>query len=158
MTMSISHALSLPSLSTPRALLFGSLALNLFFVGLTAALLVRGPAAATPRNVAMRIESLAQSLPAADGTMLRDNFTTQRAAIEAARANYDASRDRIREVLRREPFDASAMADTMSKARAARQGYDQALQAMLAKAAAEMSPAGRKAMADWPPSSRQRSQ
>jgi uncharacterized membrane protein len=153
--MSITHALSLPSLTTPRALLFGSLALNLFFIGVTAALLVRTPAA-TSRNVATRIERLAQSLPAADGDTLRTNFTTQRTEVEAARAGYDSAKDGIRAVLRREPFDAAAMQAAMSKARAARQNYDQVLQAMLAKAAGEMSAAGRMAMADWPPSSPRR--
>jgi uncharacterized membrane protein len=59
-------------------------------------------------------------------------------------------------VLRREPFDPAAMADAMTKTRAARQQFDQALQGMIAKAAAEMSPAGRQAMADWSPSSRRR--
>jgi uncharacterized membrane protein len=152
--MSISHALSLPSLTTPRALLFGSLALNLFFVGVTAALLVRSPAT-TPRNVATRIERLADSLPAADGDTLRLNFTAQRNAVETARAGYDNAREGIRAVLRREPFDSAAMQAAMSKARAARQNYDQVLQAMLAKAAAEMSRAWRHGMAEWSPSARQ---
>ena len=155
--MSIAHALSLPSLTTPRALLFGSLALNLFFIGVTAALLVRTPTA-PPRNVAARIERLAQNLPAADSDTLRGNFTTQRTAIEAARGRYDDARDGIREVLRREPFDAAAMQDAINKARTARQDYDQILQAMLAKAAGEMSASGRKAMAEWPPSSPRRQQ
>ena len=153
--MSITHALSLPSLTTPRALLFGSLALNLFFVGVTAALLVRSPTT-PPRNVATRIERLAESLPAADGDTLRVNFKAQRDAVESARAGYDNAREDIRSVLRREPFDAAAMQSAMNKTRAARQNYDQVLQAMLAKAAAEMSGAGRRAMADWSPSARQR--
>ena len=157
--MSIAHALSLPSLKTPRALLFGSLALNLFFIGVTAALLVRGPATTTTtRNVATRIELMAKSLPGADGDMLRANFATQRSAIETARSGYDKARDDIRDVLRREPFDSAVMQDAMSKARAARQDYDRILQAMLAKAAGEMSGAGRRAMADWSPSSPRRRQ
>ena len=153
--MSIAHALSSPSMTTHRALLFGSLALNLFFIGVTAALLVRSPTL-PPRDVATRIEQLAQSLPSADGDKLRGNFAAQRTAVEAARADYDRARDGIRAVLRREPFDNAAMADAMGKSRAARQQFDLALQGMTAKAADEMSPAGRKAMADWSPTSRPR--
>ena len=151
--MSIAHVLSSPSMTTHRALLFGSLALNLFFIGVTTALLVRSPTP-PPRNVATRIEQLAQSLPGADGEKLRANFATQRGAVEAARADYDRARDGIRAVLRQEPFDGAAMADAMGKSRAARQQFDLALQGMVAKAAGEMSDAGRKAMADWSSTSR----
>jgi uncharacterized membrane protein len=154
--MSITHALSLPSPTTPRALLFGSLALNLFFVGLTAALLLRSPPATPPRNVATRIEALAKSLPSADGAKLRGAYARDHTPVNVARNNYEKAREGIRTVLRQEPFDATAMQDAMTNTRAARQTYDQALQEMLANAAADMSPAGRKAMADWSPSSRQR--
>jgi uncharacterized membrane protein len=155
MTMSITHALSSPSATTSRALLFGSLALNLFFIGVTAALLIRSP---TPpaRNVSARIERLALSLPPADGDKLRVNFATERTAIETARGDYDKARDNIRDILRREPFDNAAMQDAMSKTRAARQEFDQVLQGMIAKTASEMSPAGRQAMSEWAPSTRQR--
>jgi uncharacterized membrane protein len=154
--MSIAQALSSPSASTHRMLLFGSLALNLFFVGLTAALLVSGPDAPPPRNVATRIEEMAKSLPPADGAKLRGAYARDHTAVNVARATYEKSRDSIRDVLRREPFDIAAMQDVMSKTRAARQQFDQALQGMIAKAAGDMSPAGRKAMADFTPPSRRR--
>jgi uncharacterized membrane protein len=142
-----------PAAPAPRRLLFGSLALNLFFIGVTAALLVRAPPAPPDRNVGARIERLAASLPQADGDKLRADFRTERAAVNAARLNYDKARDGIRAVLRAEPFDAAAMRDAMSKARAARQDFDQVLQGVIAKAAGEMSPAGRQKLADWPPGS-----
>jgi uncharacterized membrane protein len=151
---SISHAFSSPSNTTSRALLFGSLALNLFFAGCAIALLVRGPDAQPPRNVATRIEELARSLPPADGAKLRGAYSRDHTEVNVARADYEKARDSIRAVLRQEPFDAAAMADAMSKTRAARQQFDQALQGMIAKAAADMSPAGRSAMADWSPPSR----
>ena len=152
--MSIAHALSSPSMTTHRALLFGSLALNLFFIGVTAALLVRS-SSLPPRNVATRIEQLAESLPSADGEKLRSNFAAQRGAVETARGDYDRAREGIRAVLRQEPFDGAAMQDAMGKSRAARQQFDLALQGMIAKAAGEMSDAGRKAIADWSSASRQ---
>jgi uncharacterized membrane protein len=152
--MTMSHALSSPSGITHRALLFGSVALNLFFVGITVALLVRSPAPTPPRNVATRIEQLAQTLPPDDGAKLRGAYAREHTDVNAARAAYEKARDGIRAELRREPFDAAAMADAMSKTRAARQQFDLALQGMIAAAAAEMSPAGRQAMADWPSSRR----
>jgi uncharacterized membrane protein len=136
----------------PRRLLFGSLALNLFFIGVTAALLVRAPAP-PDRNIGARIERLAASLPQPDGDKLRADFRAERAAVNAARLNYDKARDGIRTVLRTEPFDAGAMRDAMSKARAARQDFDLVLQGVIAKAAGEMSPAGRQKLAEWPPGS-----
>jgi uncharacterized membrane protein len=137
----------------PRRLLFGSLALNLFFIGVTAALLVRTPAP-VDRNIGARIERLAASLPQPDGDKLRADFRAERAAVNAARLNYDKARDGIRAVLRTEPFDAAAMRDAMSKARAARQDFDLVLQGVVATAAAEMSPAGRQKLAEWPGSQR----
>jgi uncharacterized membrane protein len=154
--MSIGHALSSPSTTTHRALLFGSLALNLFFIGCAIALLMRGPEPAPPRNVATRIEALAKSLPPADGAKLRGAYAREHTAVNVARADYEKARDSIRAVLAREPFDAAAMQDAMSKTRAARQQFDEALQGMIAKAAGEMSPAGRHAMAEWTPPSRRR--
>jgi uncharacterized membrane protein len=153
---SISHAFSSPSSTTSRALLFGSLALNLFFAGCAVALLVHQPSAPPPRNVATRIEELAKSLPPADGAKLRGAYSRDHTGVNVARADYEKARDGIRAVLRREPFDAAAMADAMSKTRAARQQFDQALQGMIAKAAGEMSPEGRQAMANWSSPSRRR--
>jgi uncharacterized membrane protein len=155
--MSIASALSSPSSVSHRTLLFGSLALNLFFIGVTAALLIRSPNPA-PRNVSARIERLAESLPAADALKLRTEFAAAGSAVEKARADYDKARDGIRDVLRREPFDAAAMREAMGKSRAARQEFDVVLQGMIAKAAGEMSPAGRQAMADWSPAPRGRGQ
>jgi len=153
--MSITSALSSPSSVSHRTLLFGSLALNLFFIGVTAALLIRSPNPA-PRNVSARIERLAESLPAADALKLRSGFAAAGSAVEKARADYDRAREGIREVLRREPFDAAAMREAMNKSRAARQEFDVVLQGVIAKAAGEMSPAGRQAMADWSPAPRGR--
>ena len=39
----------------------------------------------------------------------------------------------------------------MAKTRAARQAFDQVIQGVFAFSASQMSPAGRSALADWPP-------
>jgi uncharacterized membrane protein len=135
-----------------RWLLLSSLALNLFFVGIAVAMAIRAPAPATwDRNVFVRIERLAATLPAADADLLRGQIAAQRPAIETAQTEYRAAQDDIRENLRREPFDGAAMRATMAKTRAARQNFDQTLQGAFATATAQMSPAGRRAVADWPP-------
>jgi uncharacterized membrane protein len=151
-TMSTADAVVSPVAPPPRRLLFASLALNLFFIGVTAALLVRAPAP-PDRNIGARIERLAASLPEADGDKLRTDFNAERTAVNAAHLNYDNARDGIRTVLRTEPFEATAMGEAMSKARAARQNFDLVLHGVIAKAAAEMSPAGRQKLAEWPPGS-----
>lgn len=135
-----------------RWLLLGSLALNLFFAGAAIALFIREPAApAWDRNVLVRIEHLADTLPPADANLLRGRITTNRAAIEAAQSNYRASQSKIRDTLRVEPFDTAAMQAAMTETRAARQNFDQVLQGVFGGAAAQMSSAGRHALADWPP-------
>jgi uncharacterized membrane protein len=145
--MTIAHTLTTPA-PTSRWLLLGSLALNLFLIGLMAALITREPPA-IDRSPAGRIDALASALPVADGAKLRASFAANRAGVDGARKKYEESRDGIRAVLRREPFDNAALRTAMAESRAARQEFDTALQAVMAQAAGEMSPAGRTALADW---------
>jgi uncharacterized membrane protein len=103
------------------------------------------------RNVFVRVERLAATLPPADADILRGQINTNRAAIADAQASYHTAQDHIHEVLRQEPFDAEAMRAAMAKTRAARQAFDQTIQGVFAGIAATISPAGRQALANWPP-------
>ena len=139
-------------------LLLASLALNLFFVGAAGALAARhylAPQATTPatldRSVAARIDRLAATLPASDGDILRAEFRARSAPVEAAQRTYRQAQDRIRQALRAEPFEVERLRAAMAETRAARPGFDQALQELIATAAAKMSAAGRDRLADWPP-------
>ena len=134
-----------------RWLLLGSLALNLFFVGVAAAMFIRAPAPAWDRNVFVRVERVAATLPPADADLLRTRINANYAAIEDAQNSYQTARDSIRATLRQDPFDAEAMRSAMAKTRAARQTFDQTIQGVFAGAAPQMSSAGRHALADWPP-------
>jgi uncharacterized membrane protein len=135
-----------------RWLLLGSMALNLFFVGVVVAVAVRAPASPSwDRNVFVRIERVAATLPPSDADLLRGQITNNRGAIEDAQNKYRAAQDVIRESLRQDPFDAEAMRAAMAKTRAARQTFDQVIQGVFAGAAAQMSSTGRHALADWPP-------
>jgi uncharacterized membrane protein len=139
-----------------RWLLIGSLALNLFFIGTIGALALRhyvmpGQPAATerPRTAAARIERLAAPLPAADADKLRVAFRAREAAAENARDTLNRALERIQAALRAQPFEAAPLRAAFAEARAARPGYEQMMQDILAAAAAEMSPEGRARLADW---------
>ncbi|HEY1313042.1 MAG TPA: periplasmic heavy metal sensor [Steroidobacteraceae bacterium] len=135
-----------------RWLLLGSLALNLFFVGVALAMAIRAPAPpAWDRNVFVRVEHIANTLPPADADLLRGQINANRQLIDDAQRQYHSAQDQIHETLRHVPFEAEAMRAAMAKTRAARQNFDQVIQGVFAFSAAQMSQAGRSALADWPP-------
>jgi uncharacterized membrane protein len=150
----MSLAQAFPTMERPssRWLLLGSLALNLFFVGIAIAMLVRSPAPSYwDRNVFVRVERLAATLPPADADILRAEIQANRAAIESTQSAYHSAQDSIHDVLRQDPFDADALRAAMAKTRAARLTSDQTIQGIFATIAAKISPAGRQALANWPP-------
>ena len=150
--MSIAHALPTPAGGSSRWLLLGSLALNLFFVGVALAMAVRAP---TPSywdpNVFVRVERLAATLPQADAEILRKQIDANHAAIEDTQTKYHSARRHIHEVLRQEPFDVGAMRAATAQTRTARLNFDQTVQGVFADIAAKITPAGRQALANWPP-------
>ncbi|MBV8792067.1 MAG: periplasmic heavy metal sensor [Pseudolabrys sp.] len=131
-----------------RWLLLGSLALNLFFIGVAIAMFVRQPPPAD-RSISTRIERLAAALPEPDAVVLRGKYQANRAAVDNARADYEKSREVIRATLRTEPFDSAAMRAAMNTTRAARQNFDQLLQDVILAAAGDMSQAGRNRLANY---------
>jgi uncharacterized membrane protein len=143
---------ALSSRGSSRWLLLGSLALNLFFVGVVLAIAIRAPASSSwDRSIFVRVERLAATLPPADADLLRGRINGSRGAIEEAQSNYRAAQEMTRDTLRQDPFDPAAMQAAMAKSRAARQNFDQVVQGVFAGTAAQMSSAGRHALADWPP-------
>lgn len=150
--MSLAQAAPRTTRITSRWLLLTSLALNLFFVGVAVAMVIRAPAPSTwDRNVFVRVDRIAATLPPADADLLRGEINANRQPIEAAQTQYRAAQDNIRAALRQEPFKVEAMRAAMTQTRAARQNFDQILQGVFAGTAAKMTPAGRQALADWPP-------
>lgn len=145
-----------------RWLLLGSLALNLFFIGIGGALLLQSyvfaPTATTAskdRSLAGRIERIAARLPQEDGNLLRTAYKAQQTEIDGTRAAYREKREAIRAALRKQPFDEAALRAIMADARAARQAFDRRIQDFFAKVAADMTPAGRQKLADWRSARRQ---
>jgi uncharacterized membrane protein len=149
--MTVAQAVPATNRSGPRWLLLGSLALNLFFVGVAVAMAVRGPPP-HPRwdpNVFVRVERIARTLPPADGAILRDAMNANHAAIDQAQTAFYAAREEIHETLRQDPFKVADMRAANAKMRAARQHFDEIIQEVFADAAPKMSTAGRRALADW---------
>jgi uncharacterized membrane protein len=96
--MSVAHFTpSMMARGSSRWLLLGSLALNLFFIGIAIAMAVR-PAASPSwdRNVFVRVERLAASLPPADGDLVRGQIKANHAPIEDTQTKYRAAQDAIR--------------------------------------------------------------
>src|SRR5262249_34587278 len=150
--MSVAHVFHTVDRGSSRWLLLGSLALNLFFVGVAIAMAVRAPAPSYwDRNVFVRVERLAATLPPGDADILRGEINANRAAIESAQTDYHTAQDHIHEVLRRGPVEVEAMRPGMAKPRAAGLPWDQTVQGVFAIIASKISPAGRQAMANWPP-------
>src|SRR5262249_62291439 len=109
--MTMATAAILPDERSSRLLLLVSLALNLFFVGATGALVVRHyfadhteAAAPLDRSVAARIERLAATLPPPDADILRGEYRANAAAVDAAREAYRGNQDDVRAILRAAPF------------------------------------------------------
>jgi uncharacterized membrane protein len=149
--MTAAHFTPVAARSTPRWVLLGSLALNRFLIGIAIAMVVRHPA--PPRNwerdIFVRTERLAEGLPKADRDILLRQMQANRPAIEKTQREYRAAQESIRDNLRKEPFDITAMRSAMNDTRVARQAFDVAVQNAFASAAEQMSQNGRTALADW---------
>lgn len=142
--------------TSSRWLLLGSLALNLFFIGIGGALLMQGYGSPAParqswsnRTVAERIERIAQRLPSEDAARLKAAFQARRDTLENARTVYRERQEAFRAALRRDPFELEALKTSLADMRAARQAFDLQFHEFFALQAAEMSPAGRHKLADW---------
>ncbi len=152
MTMSLAPAAM--TRGSSRWLLLGSLALNLFFIGIAVAMAIR-PAPAPPPStwdpdVFVRMERIAATLPADDTAILRAQINVDRSGLAAAQSAWQGDRVKIREVLRQEPFDPAALRSAMTQTRADRQSYDDIVQNLFAQAASKMSREGRLVLANWP--------
>ncbi len=83
--MTIAQSAPAMTRSSSRWLLLGSLALNLFFVGVALAMAIRAPAPpAWDRNVFVRVEHIADTLPPADADLLRGQINANRQLIDDA--------------------------------------------------------------------------
>ena len=114
--MTVAQYAATTTRGSSRWLLLGSLALNLFFVGVAVAMAVRAPAPpAWDRNVFVRVEHIADTLPPSDADLLRGQINANRQIIDDVQTKYHSAQDAIHAALRREPFDVDAMRAAMAQ-------------------------------------------
>ncbi|HEU5017274.1 MAG TPA: periplasmic heavy metal sensor [Pseudolabrys sp.] len=149
--MSVAQAIFTSDRNGSRWLLLGSLALNLFFIGVAIAMAIRAPAPSTwDPDVFVRVERLAATLPPPDATILRGEMAAHHDDIARVQDAYGDARSDIRVALRQKPFSAEGLRAAMAKTQDERQAYYELIHNVFADAAAKMSPAGRLALANSP--------
>jgi uncharacterized membrane protein len=129
--------------------LAASIALNLFLVAVIATHLLSHKHFGRRMAPTMRIDSLAATLPTADGDKLRAALQA-RSDIGAALDAFRAAQDKVRGILRTEPFDQAALKQAMAEARARHQVVEAAIHDLIAGVAGQMSAEGRAKIAEWP--------
>jgi len=134
--------------------LWASLALNVFLAAIIVAHVAahRGPSHGPGASAGFgaRIDRMAASLPDADGARLRAAFGARSEQVTEAAKSFRQAMAGVRRSLRAEPFDPAALRAAMAESRAKRGAIEEELQAVVAAAAAEMSPEGRTRLAEWP--------
>ena len=140
-----------------RYLLVGSLALNLAFVGAAGAVAFQRsttvplqPVIGINHTVAQRMDVIIANLPADDAKVMRAVLRVDAAKLVAAEAQMRLSRETVRTKLRADPYDPAAVRVALTEASTARDHFFQLLEDVIADATAQMSPAGRATLADWP--------
>lgn len=143
---------------TPRRWIVGlagalvvSLGLNLFAGGLLFGRhLAGGPVGGmlTGEGIKVGIERLLRALPDADRELVRRRFEGQRADIRQKVLALADARRSVGAALRADPFDAAAFAAAYETMQSASRAVQDAIHAVVKQAAAELSPAGRTAIAE----------
>ncbi|MGU3493469.1 periplasmic heavy metal sensor [Xanthobacteraceae bacterium A53D] len=137
-----------------RALLIASLALNVFFICATLAIVINHSGMSDrPRGPAARIDRIAATLPPEDGKVVKAEFNAISGALDTARQASRATQDKVRQALAATPYDPAAAAAAMDALGDSRSAVWSIFRDALLKAAAQMSPEGRAKLAEWVPSS-----
>ena len=126
-----------------------SLALNLFFIGVSATHAVRNQIETGHYKPGLKLDAMVATLPAADGAKLRAALDADMDKVTGAVAAYRQAQAKARAALQTEPFDQAALDGALADIRVRREAVQRVLQAVVSKAAPAMSPDGRKRMAEW---------
>jgi uncharacterized membrane protein len=141
-----------------RYLLLGSLTLNLVFAGAAGAVAFQRATKLPPLqpivgmnpDVEQRFDRIAAALPPNDATIMRAEFHVQAIRLATAETQVRLSDQAVRDSLRAQPFDPAATRTAMARSSQAKDRFFDLVHETIAGATAKMSPAGRKALADWP--------
>jgi len=132
-----------------RWLLVGSLALNLFLIGVVAAYQLRGAVPSAQPSTQLRIEQIAETLPKADADRLEAVFRSRAAELSEYTTAIRRSQDRQRDGFRAQPYDPKPVEDAMAATRFNHDAAKRVIHEVILEAAAQMSPAGRAKLAEW---------
>lgn len=135
-----------------RIALVVSLALNLLFAGVIGAWVVRPLFRGSPPRPEFGriVDRMAHRLNDQDAAAMRRAYDTHREDIARLGVVARESRDRVRDALRADSFDADALAAAMTEMRAARGAMEAAIQGVMQESAAAMSADGRRTLARGP--------
>lgn len=131
--------------SWKRAAIVGSIALNLFFLGLIGAWQGRaffGPPPPGP-SIPRMLEGTLRDLPHEDRVLLEKTFESRRLEIAKLAEGLRMTRSAMSRALRRSDFDPADFDAKAADARQARSRLDAALQRVYRDAATGMTPEGR---------------
>ena len=126
-----------------------SLALNLFFIGASATHAVRSQIETGHFKPGLRLDAMVETLPAQDGTILRAALDADMDKVTAALAAYREAQATARAALQAEHYDGAALDQALADIRVKREAVQRTLQAVVSKAAAQMSPDGRRRLGEW---------
>lgn len=128
--------------------LFASIALNVLLASAIATQAIDKRFYDRNRSTVSRIERLAERLPGPDGDKLRASFAAHAKDLPAARSELKATRDAFRKALAADPYDPAAVEKALAQLDASRAKVRQMVRVTVVSAAAEMSAEGRKRLAD----------
>lgn len=130
--------------------LIGSLALNLFLIGVVGAYQLRrqGVAPHALRGP-LRIEEIAETLPRADAALLEAVFRAHEAEVAEYNVAIRQAQNRERDGFRAQPFDRAVVAESMAAARFNHDAAKRVIHDVILEAAQQMSPQGRAKLAEW---------
>ena len=127
-----------------------SLALNLFFIGVSATHALRDQIDGQGHfKPGLRLDAMVETLPSADGAKLRAALDADMDRVSAAHVAYRAAQATARAALQAAPFDQAALDTALADIRAKREILQRVLHAIVTRAAAQMSPAGRERLGEW---------
>jgi uncharacterized membrane protein len=139
-----------------KRILFVSVALNLFFIGIGATLFARSyfapPLPITvniDRGASARMERIAQTLPTADAEIMRATYRDNAASLDAARDEFENAVAEIKASFRKQPYDVELTRKAMADTREKNQRFIALLHNAISGAAAKMSPEGRAKLAEY---------
>lgn len=134
-----------------RYVLLASLVLNLFLAGLMVGRFVAPPPPGPPPSPDRFIDALTRGMSPADGAVMRQIFAAHRAELDQAMAQADQARESVRDALEAQTFDQAALDAALGRAEVARRSLENLRQGVMTEAVRQLSPEGRRYLAQMVP-------